>query len=273
MNLSNPQTLSAFLAKYGIRAEKGLGQHFLCSSSVVEAIVGAVSESRGILEIGPGPGVLTSILSERLEKVVAVEVDPRMVQLLKESAPRAEVRLEDALNADLNAILEELPEPRSIVGNLPYYITGPLLTRIAGVRKSIETAVVMIQKEVAQRVAAPPRDSNRGSLSVFLQAQFEVRILKQAPAAAFLPPPKVDSTVLELRTLPSEPSPELLKMVRLSFSQPRKTLLNNLVAGYRVNRSQAAGWIAQAGLREDVRPHLLSMTEWENLSRCLSAES
>lgn len=274
MKLYDQGTLTAFLRKYGISASKGLGQHFLCSRAVVESIADALAGCLGVCEIGPGPGVLTSPISERTQKLIALEVDQRMVEALKESAPKAEVRKLDALEADVTAILHELPQPRGIVSNLPYYITGPLLTKIAEAREHYSVAVLMMQKEVAQRVLAKPGNSDRGSLSVFLQSQFDIAHLADAPAKDFLPPPKVDSTVLKFTPKPLEGDPDFqahfFRLVRLSFTQPRKTLANNLVAGLKIPREFAVVYIEKTGLEEKVRPHDLSLDQWLTLARVSS---
>lgn len=266
MNLSDPTELRAFLARHGIKATKGLGQHFLCSGKVVEAIRLRFEGFHGLLEIGPGPGVLTSELSESVERFIALEVDRRMVAALAESAPKAEVRLADALRSDLASILAELPQPRGIVSNLPYYITGPLVTVIAEASPFWGKAVLMMQREVAARILAPPGDSDRGSLSVYLQAQFAIEKVIDVPPGAFVPPPKVSSTVLEMRPLGNVYDPEFFRFVRAGFKQPRKTLSNNLQA-FGLDREEVGSRIEAAGLDERIRPHALTLDEWRKVAR------
>jgi len=267
LDLTDPGTLKAFLGRHGLSADKRLGQHFLCSSRVVDAITERLSSCKGVLEIGPGPGVITSRTAALVEKVIAIELDAGMIEALKESAPSVDVRQEDALKADISALLEELPEPRGLVSNLPYYITGPLLTRIAEARESYEKAVLMMQKEVAERVLAGPKTSARGSLSVYLQSQFSIEKVVSAPAGAFLPPPKVDSTVLEFvpKSMDIEDEDGYFKLIRFGFTQPRKTLANNLLAGYGISREVALQWITSSGLGELARPQELSLPEWRGL--------
>jgi len=269
--------LKAWLGRHGIRAEKGLGQHFLVSGPVVASIVDALAECRGLLEIGPGPGVLTSPLACQAERIVAVELDDRMVAILSESAPSAHVRKEDALKADLRALLDDLPEPRGVVSNLPYYITGPLLERIADVRDLFDRAVLMMQKEVAERIRAKAGGSERGALSVMLQSQFEISRLASAPAGAFLPPPKVDSEVLLFRPRRPDMSPEAARMfertVRLGFAQRRKTLLNNLVAGFHLSRDEANEVLEAAGISPLARPQELSEGEWKAVAQAPGLQS
>jgi 16S rRNA (adenine1518-N6/adenine1519-N6)-dimethyltransferase len=209
--------------------------------------------------------VLTSPLSLSLP-LIALEVDQAMIEALRESAPSADVRKVDALKADLSAVLSELPAPRAVVSNLPYYITGPLLTAIAGACDSFDMAVLMMQKEVAQRVVAPPGSRTRGSLSVFLQAQFKISKVLDVPPGAFYPPPKVESTVLEFVPLPSRPDDSLFKFVRVGFTQPRKTLANNLASGLGVPRETVVEWLKACGLDERIRAQELSLEHWASLA-------
>ena len=266
MRLDQPEILRAFLKRHGLRPDKGLGQHFLVSPAVVDAIVAAASSCRGVLEVGPGPGVLTGPLSEAAERTIAVEVDATMPLLLAQSAPRAEVVRGDALALDLGALLDALPAPRAVVSNMPYYITGPLLGRFADVRDRYDVAVLMMQKEVADRLLAKPGQRARGALSVALQSQFEISRVAHVPAGAFLPPPKVDSAVLRLAPRAGGLSDEALRLVRLGFAQPRKTLANNLVAGLRISRDEAVARVEAIGLGETVRPAELTEEEWAKLS-------
>ena len=259
VNLADPGTLKKFLASHGISASKGLGQHFLCSGKVVEAISLRFDGFEGLLEIGPGPGVLTSALSVNVQRFIALELDPRMQAALRESAPSAEVRLVDALQSDLAAILSELPQPRGVVSNLPYYITGALLTHIAEARSAWDKAVLMMQREVAIRILAKAGSSERGSLSVYLQSQFEIEKVIDVPPGAFVPPPKVDSVVLEFRPKATEFPPSFFAFVRGGFRQPRKTLANNLAA---MGIANPQAELARANLDGKVRPHMLTLEEW-----------
>lgn len=261
LDLSNPSELKPFLSRHGLNPNKKFGQHFLCSASVVQAIVSSANGCNGVLEIGPGPGVLTGPLSAAM-RTVALEVDARMIDALAESAPSAEVRLIDALATDLTTVLGDLPEPRAVVSNLPYYITGALLNRIAEAKEAWVIAVLMMQKEVAQRILAPAKNSDRGSLSVFLQAQFTIKKVCDVPAGAFLPPPKVQSTVLSLTPNGVTLKPSFEPILRAGFSSPRKTLSNNLSTGLRFSKEEATRLIVELGFDEFVRPHMLTVQEW-----------
>lgn len=264
--LSDSETLKKLLRKHGLHAKKELGQHFLCSREVVDSIIAASTGYSGILEIGPGPGVLTGPLTQVAEKVIALELDTRMKPVLAESAPEAGIREIDALRANLPEILSDLPKPVAIVSNLPYYITSPLLGVIANARQAISAAVLMMQKEVGVRISARPGSSDRGSISVFLQACFEISEVCSVPKEAFSPPPKVESVVLKLVPRAEEYPEELFKFIRRGFASPRKTLHNNLIAA-RLSDSKDApkAWLQEAELEPLVRPQVLTLEQWMRL--------
>lgn len=271
MRLEDPAILKGFLRKHGLKdPTKELGQHFLVSTPAVNAIINAAVGCRGILEIGPGPGVLTGPLGEIAERLVALEIDKRMVTLLAESAPQAEVRSDDALRVDLAALLGELPEPRAIVSNLPYYITGALLQRVADVSTLLDRAILMMQREVALKIVAPVGDGERGSLSVYLQSIFTIRQLANVSAANFLPPPKVDSMVLLFTPRGVAYSEAYFKTIRQGFTQPRKTLANNLSANLHRSRDEMVAILEGMDLREKTRAQELNLEQWEELAKRLS---
>jgi len=262
VNLSDPGELRGFLRKHGLSPDKGLGQHFLCSKKVVGVIVEAIPEGASILEIGPGPGILTGPLS-RKGPTLALELDTRMIPALAESAPGAQVVQGDALQEDLSALLERLTAPRAVVSNLPYYITGPLLGRIAEARASWSIAVLMMQQEVATKILAAAGKRERGAISVRMQAQFTVTKLCNVPPGAFMPPPNVDSTVLQFvpqRGGSADLPESFFQLVQAGFAQPRKTLANNLAA-----RGFDRESVSRAGLEPAIRPHQLTQSDWESV--------
>ncbi|MBL8060066.1 MAG: ribosomal RNA small subunit methyltransferase A [Chthonomonas sp.] len=257
--------LKALLERHGLKPTKRWGQHFLISEKVVSAICAAVPDTvQGILEVGPGPGVLTSVLSER-SKLIAVEIDDVAVSALGESSPKATVIAGDALRMDLAELLMQTPKPRMIVSNMPYNITGPLLTAFTMVRHHLDGCVLMMQKEVAQRIMAKPGERELGSLSVMLQSRFVIDRVIEAPSSAFFPPPKVDSTVLKFT--PRETGWESdfdavhERVVRQAFTQPRKTLANNL--------KQVGFDPSSMGWASTIRPHQIAIADWETLVRRL----
>jgi 16S rRNA (adenine1518-N6/adenine1519-N6)-dimethyltransferase len=249
-SLLDAAAVKRLLERHGLRADKGFGQHFLVDTSIVTRIIELCEPYAGILEVGPGPGPLTSPLSMRAEKVIAIELDKRMVDVLSESAPAAKVIQQDALKANLREYLESLPTPRVLVSNMPYNITGPLLGKFGQVADLYERAVLMVQKEVADRILAQVGDSERRGLSIWLQSEFEIERAIAVPPAAFMPPPKVQSTVLRLIPRPSGLPKEFFGFVHGCFGQPKKTLQNNLKAlGFE------AGLAEKARLKPEVRPH------------------
>jgi len=245
--------------RYGLLPDKKLGQHFLVSASAVEKIVSAVPESSSVLEVGPGPATLTESLAERFP-VIAVEADPRWAPLLADVAPHARVVIADALQTDLAELLADLPAPRIIVSNMPYNITGPLLERFDAARSAVTKMVLMMQREVAERVIAAPGDGNRGALSVVMQRRYQITKVADVPPGAFWPPPKVWSTVLSLQPRRESPESEpLLALARAAFRMPRKTLANNLrAAGYDLTLPN--DWPA------GIRPHQLTEAQWLTLA-------
>ena len=196
--------------------------------------------------------------------VTAIELDKRMVAILNEVCPSATVVEADVLKVDLGELLESLPAPRCIVSNMPYNITGPLLTKIAAQRERIDSAILMMQREVGDRVLALPGDRRRGSLSLFLQLQFSIEKVCNVPPGAFVPKPKVSSVVLQLTPIDGTVSPQVFDVVRAGFVQPRKTLVNNLSDDY--ERSKVVDAINALGLSESIRPHQLEDEHWIELA-------
>lgn len=215
-------------------AHRKLGQHYLIRGSVLDRIAEAACEPDEplVVEIGPGRGALTARLLSRARRVVAIEIDPWLVEDLHRrfaGDPRLEIVHADVLETDLAQW-----GTAALAGNLPYYITSPILERVARARRSLRRAVLLVQKEVAERVAAAPGSRDYGYLTVQLALFFEARLLARVPPAAFHPPPKVDSAVVRLE--PRARDGELgirdpaafLAFVARAFHQKRKTLRNNL---------------------------------------------
>ena len=269
MNLSDPGELKGFLRKHGLKADKSLGQHFLCAPDIVQAIVSAAGPYAGCLEVGPGPGLLTSFLAKKAAAMSAVEFDPRMVNLLADSAPKCKVIVGDALRVNLQEILQELPEPRALVSNMPYYITGPLLARFSDVRSHVTTMVLMMQKEVGEKIVAEPKNRDRGALSVNIQSMFTVEFVVKAPSEAFMPPPKVDSVVLKLTPRSDVFSDAFYKVVKAGHMQPRKTLLNNLGSTFRKERAEVFEVLKGNRVLETARGFELDEAKWVELSESI----
>ena len=202
-----------------------LGQHFLASSSVLGRIAEAACPAREarVLEIGAGRGALTAYLIDRCDHLIAIEMDPALTPALSARFPTAEIHTADVLEMDLGQWGEVV-----VVGNLPYYITSPILDRVTALGARCRRAVLMMQQEVAQRVVASPGNRDYGYLSVLVQSRACAEYCFPVPPGAFCPPPKVDSAVIRFTPRPQPPPPGFDAFVAACFRQKRKTLRNNL---------------------------------------------
>jgi len=275
VDIADPRSLDAVLRRHGIRAATSIGQRFLVDRSVLRSIVdaGDLGPDDDVLEIGPGPGVLTAELAARARSVTAVEVDERMVAVLRDTlAGSRNVRVvrADALDVDLFALGER--PPTRIVANLPYQITTPLLERFLGDARRPPLIVVLIQEEVARRIVATPRSAKeRGYLSVFVQSYAEPRLVRRVPPRAFRPPPRVSSAVVALSTR-AEPAfapledRAFLRFVSDVFRHRRKQLRSALGHEAGVDRDRAETALAAAGIEPRRRPEELSLEEWTALA-------
>jgi len=268
-----------------------LGQHFLRDPHAVQTILAAADLTPGTtaLEIGPGKGALTESLLERADKVVAIEVDPHLVHYLNQKfhdpieRGRLEVIEGDVLAIDFDSLfgpkpglsrpgIDLKPEPVKVVGNLPYYITSDILLRLFEFSKYFDSIVIMVQKEVADRIAAEPGGRDYGMLSATAQLYGRVEKLFTLPPGAFVPPPKVHSTVLRLTIDPQQEKlgvagDGFIDFLRLSFGQKRKTLWNNLKLKY--ERAELKRALAEAKVKATARAETLSLGESAAVYRAL----
>ncbi len=283
MDLCNITEIKALLARHGFHFSKAKGQNFLTAAWVPERIAdeAGVDETCGVLEVGPGIGPLTKQLCRRAKKVVAVEVDTSLQPLLAETmagCENLEILFRDILKTDIPALVrEEFPGLRPMAcANLPYYITTPILAALLESR-SFSSVTVMVQKEVAQRICAPAGKSEYGAFSVFCQYYAEPRLLFDVPPSCFIPQPKVTSAVLTLPVRPAPPCPVadeklFFRVVRASFAQRRKTLLNALAAGFpELPKAELAELIESCGFAPTVRGETLDIPAFAALSNALAA--
>ena len=283
MDLCNAQEVKALLARHGFRFSKAKGQNFLVASWVPSRIAeeAGVDGDCGVLEIGPGIGPLTQQLCLRAGRVTAVEVDRRLEPVLAETLggfSNLRILWQDILQVDIPALVRrEFSGLRPMAcANLPYNITTPVLTALiqAGCFASI---TVMIQREVALRICAAPGTADYGAFSVFCQYHTAPELLFEVPPECFLPAPKVTSAVIKLVPR-QEPPQELVEeglffqVVRASFAQRRKTLLNGLTSafGSRVPKDELRAVLAEAGLPENVRGETLGIPQFAALAATLS---
>jgi 16S rRNA (adenine1518-N6/adenine1519-N6)-dimethyltransferase len=265
-----------------------LGQHFLASEDLAKRIVdalGDVSEST-VLEIGPGKGIMTSLLAKNVRRLIAVELDRVLAAQLRLKFGmyrNVEIIEADVLAVDIDSLfgpkpglgrpgIEIKPQPAKVVGNLPYYITSDILLRLFEFSKYFESIVIMVQKEVADRIAAEPGGSDFGVLSATAQLYARVEKLFTLPPAAFSPPPKVHSTVLRLTIDPQQEKlgvagDGFVDFLRLSFGQKRKTLWNNLKGSYPEAGLKRA--LAEAHVKPAARAETLSLEQSAAVYRAL----
>ena len=282
MNLCDRETLRALLNRHGFHFSKSMGQNFLIDPAVPADIAAASRADRdcGVLEIGPGVGCLTAELARRAEKVVSIELDKKLLPLLAETMepyPNVEIVPGDALRLDLQALAaEKFPGLRPLVcANLPYNITTPVLTKLVET-PCFESVTVLLQKEVARRLAARQGSSDGGAFTLWLQYHMETEVLFDVPAAKFLPAPKVDSAVLrcvrrERPAVAVEDEDFFFRVVRGTFLLRRKTLANSLaVALPETDRETVQRAIEACGLPPAVRGEKLTLEDFARLSAELS---
>ena len=286
MKLTDLSTIREVMERHGVSFQKKFGQNFLISPQVpvniAEAAVGLLPERRGILEIGPGIGTLTRELSERADKVVALEIDSSLIPVLDETLADCQnvtVINSDVLKTDLSELIERefISEGLSaaVAANLPYYITTPIIMKLVESKLPLESITVMIQKEVAARLVAPPGDPEYGAITASLSYYGRVERLFNVPAGCFIPAPKVDSTVIRINLFKTPPvsvkdEKTLFKVIRGAFAQRRKTLSNSLCTEF--PKAEVIRAISDAGLLADIRGERLSLEDFARLSDLLWIE-
>ncbi len=254
-----------------VRPKKRLGQHFLTDPNTVRRIVDAVEAPRGarVVEIGPGEGALTGTLLDRYPDLVALEVDPEAVVHLRQAHPGLDVREGDVLDADWRALAGDAGAPLSVVGNLPYYITSPILFALLDAREHVSRAVVMVQKEVADRLAAPHGTKTYGTLSVYFALYARTRTLFTVSRHCFRPKPAVESAVALVDFAAADPPDvafaALQRTVRAAFGQRRKMLRNSLAPVAEAAGAEVPEWAAT------LRPEAVSPADFVRLAQHFSA--
>ncbi|WP_046216571.1 16S rRNA (adenine(1518)-N(6)/adenine(1519)-N(6))-dimethyltransferase RsmA [Paenibacillus wulumuqiensis] len=281
-DIATPRRTKEIISKHGFSFKKSLGQNFLIDANILNKIVEAaeLTPERGALEIGPGIGALTERLAQQAKAVTAVEIDQRLIPILKDSLSgysNVNVRHGDILKVDLQELFREDfsgVDKVSVVANLPYYVTTPILMKLLQERLPLDNIVVMIQKEVAQRMAAQPGGKEYGSLSIAVQYYCEPELVCIVPKTVFIPQPNVESAVirLKLREQPAvqvEDEQHFFDIVQSSFVQRRKTIANNLKTRYFTggDREQLEQLLASAGIDPTRRGETLSLQEYAVLSK------
>ena len=259
---------------------RALGQHFLRDRSVADRIVELVAPSARdlVVEIGPGRGALTEALAARGGRLLALEIDAALAEILRErfaASSRVEIRQADARHFDYAGLRALAPDPAGrvlVVGNLPYSVGKPILAALVEAAPTIDEMALMLQKEVAERVAAEPGGKTYGALSVLTQVACAVRLAFTVPPGAFSPPPQVESAVVHLRSHREPPVPvadpaRFATVVRAAFSQRRKSLANSLSAGLGLGSERTRRLIEAASIDPGRRAETLSLAEFARLAR------
>lgn len=285
MNLYDINHIKPLLNRHGFHLSKGLGQNFLIDGEVPRAIAegAGLTPETGVVEVGPGIGVLSRELCLRARKVVAVELDRRLMPLLAETMGEQDnfVLTEgDILKTDLPALCAAHLGEGSLaaVANLPYYITTPAITALME-SGCFRTITVMVQREVAHRICARPGTSDYGAFSLYIGYYAAPQIILEVPAASFLPAPKVDSAVVRLDMLQKPPvdcDPKLLfAVIKAAFGQRRKTLANALPSGMngKITKNEAIELLKNAGIREDIRGEALDIFQFAHIAEIIGKKS
>lgn len=288
MNLCDINVIKPLLQKHGFHFSKSKGQNFLTQSWVPREIAdgAGIDKTCGVLEVGPGIGPLTQALCENADKVVSVEVDTSLAPVLAETMADTNnftLIFGDILKADIPALVQEHFQglrPMACA-NLPYYITSPVLSALLE-SKCFESITVMVQKEVAQRICAQPGSKDYSAFSLFCQYYAQPEILFDVPPSCFIPQPKVTSAVITLPCRKAPPCPIadeklFFRVVRASFAQRRKTLVNGLASGFgTLSKAQIIACLTAAGLPENVRGETLGIPEFarvaEEIRKALSLQ-
>lgn len=277
------------MKKYGIRANKSLGQNFLINNEVVENIVNSsnITQEDMVIEIGPGLGTLTKYLLEKAGKVLCIELDTRMIKILKdrfENYENFEVINEDVLKVDLNEIIKETKKIGKIknvkiVANLPYYITTPIIMKLLEDKLDIKSITVMIQKEVADRLIETPSGKNTGAITYSVYYYCESEKIMEVPNSSFIPEPEVTSEVIKM-TLRDEPiinleNPKVMFMIiKSAFMQRRKTLLNALTnTKVFVSKEEGVEILKKLNLGENARAENLTIQDFANIAKIIIEKS
>jgi 16S rRNA (adenine1518-N6/adenine1519-N6)-dimethyltransferase len=269
------------LKKYGLFPKKGWGQHFLIDPNILNKVIqiAQINEKDVVLEVGPGLGEMTIGLAKKAKRVITVEIDPKLVEILKKKVmdyPNVEVIKGDILKVDFNKLLNQEKDPVKVVANLPYQISTPLLFRFIESKEVFSTFTLMLQKEVAERMVAPPGRKKYGPLSIFMQMFLDLSIHFLIKPSAFFPPPKVESAVIHMNWK-EKPMVEVKdeewfkKIVKCCFGYRRKTLINALKHSDLPLTYEIESKVMKLGIDPQRRPETLSIQEFALLAEALRA--
>lgn len=275
--------------KYKIKANKSLGQNFLIDNNVVESIIEGsnVQENDLVIEIGPGLGTLTSFLLERAKKVICVELDSKMINILNDRFKlyeNFELLHDDILKVNLKKIIEEEKQNAKInnvkiVANLPYYITTPIIMKLLEEQLDLESITVMVQKEVGDRLIATPGDKETGAITYTVYYYANSESILDVPKHSFIPEPEVTSEVIKLKIRKNPPvnvinKEVMFKIIKSAFMQRRKTLLNALTnTKVFLNKEEGIKILNDMGLNENIRAEKLTLENFANIANTICNKS
>lgn len=276
MELTSIKTIKELKNMFGFAFSKGLGQNFLTDALVLDKIADAASGTEGVLEIGPGFGVLTKTLSENFKKVISVEIDKSLLPVLDftlKDCDNVKIINSDFMKLNLNELIKNEFNSKkiSVAANLPYYITTPIITTLLEGGYDIENIVVMVQKEVAQRFCAKPGTKEYGAISVLCSYYTEPEIVCNVLAGSFYPAPKVDSAVVRMRVCEKpnvivKDEKLFFKVVKAAFSMRRKTLLNCLSNGFSKDKQTIENILTSIGIEPSIRGERLGINEFAKIA-------
>lgn len=279
MNISHKSTLIETLKEFDVSLKKSLGQNFLIDENIPIKIASSQEGlADGIIEIGPGAGVLTKELALRFKKVVSIELDKRLKPVLDktlEEHKNVEIIYEDVLKADLKKIIENMGvEKVAVAANLPYYITSPVIMALLEQRLPLESITVMVQKEAADRLTAKIPSRNVGAVTLAVAYYSEPEFLFNVKRGSFMPPPNVDSAVIKLNIRKEPPvvlnsEEAFFKLIKAAFMHRRKTLVNSVASGLGIKKEDIIKALLSLNISETIRPEQLSLEQFANLSNIL----
>jgi 16S rRNA (adenine1518-N6/adenine1519-N6)-dimethyltransferase len=278
--LYSPRVMKDILDKYGFKFTKSLGQNFLIDGNIINKIAetAELDENSGVLEIGPGFGTLTQVLCSKAKKVVTVEVDKSLERVHKEILDYDNLKIiyDDFMKVNVNKLIEEEFNGLDvkIVANLPYYITTPIIMKILEERYKVSKIVVMVQKEVAQRLNSLPGSKEYGAITLAVQYRADTNIAMIVPNSVFMPRPKVDSAVIEFNILKTprikvQDENLLFNVIKASFGQRRKTLLNGLSNNLKISKDTVKEALENAGIDPGTRGETLGLDEFGRIADTL----
>ena len=284
-DIATPTKTKEILMKHNLQMKKSLGQNFLIDTNITDKIIRSsdINQNTGVIEIGPGIGSLTQQIAKSAKKVMAYEIDQRLLPVLEDTLQdysNVHILNQDILKADVSAdiklYLNDVEEV-IVVANLPYYITTPIIMNLLEADLPVQRYVVMMQKEVGERLVADPGSKSYGSLSIAVQYYTNVSQVMIVPKNVFMPPPNVDSIVVKLEKksdLPDVgPIKQCFKLVRGAFSQRRKTILNNYQSVFvdgKSHKESIKAWLLEADIDPKIRGEVLTLEQYSKLNKLLN---